>query len=116
MVDQWSLSSRSVSPEVSDDQGWDVSQTPQSQPDQSQPDQNQPEVTRFYVREHQRTLPSGRVITVRRHSRTRGSHGRAVTPIRMIHPKVAEKGKGKGQGKSGKGKRITSQVSSGDEQ
>eukprot|EP00971_Amphidinium_carterae_P180883 3588139-Amphidinium_carterae.1 len=103
MVDQWSLSSRSVSPKESDDQGRDVCQTPQRQPDQSQPNQNQPEVTRFYVREHQMTLPSGRVITVRRHSRTRGTKG-------------AGKSKGKGKGKSGKGKRITSQVSLGDEQ
>eukprot|EP00971_Amphidinium_carterae_P264409 5245170-Amphidinium_carterae.1 len=99
LVDQWS--SRSPSSDESDSQGRDVSQTPHRQPDESQPDQNQPEVTRFYVRSHQRTLPDGRVITIRRHSRTRGRAG---------------KSKGKGKGKSGKDKRITSQVSSGDEQ
>eukprot|EP00971_Amphidinium_carterae_P278598 5530371-Amphidinium_carterae.1 len=95
MVDQWSLSSRSVSPEESDDQGRVVNQE-----DRSQPDQNQPEVTddRIYVRSHQRTLPSGNVITVRRHSRSRGNHGRALTPVRRIHPKGAGKSKGKGKG------------------
>eukprot|EP00971_Amphidinium_carterae_P037441 736309-Amphidinium_carterae.1 len=61
LLDQWS--SRSPSSEESDSQGPDVSQTPQRQPDESKPDQNQPEVTRFYVRSHQRTLPDGRVIT-----------------------------------------------------
>eukprot|EP00971_Amphidinium_carterae_P248024 4924691-Amphidinium_carterae.1 len=65
LVDQYS--SRSVSSEESDDQG-----RVGDQPDQSQPDQSQPEVTRIYVRTHQRTLPDGRVITIRSHSRNRG--------------------------------------------
>eukprot|EP00971_Amphidinium_carterae_P273804 5434318-Amphidinium_carterae.1 len=110
LVDQYS--SRSVSSEESDSQGRVV-----NQPDQSQADLSQPEVTRVYVRSHQRTLPDGRVMTIRSHSRSRGRSGRSVTfsPDRVIHPKG--KGKIKGKGKTGKqGKRINRPISSEDEQ
>eukprot|EP00971_Amphidinium_carterae_P239419 4753017-Amphidinium_carterae.1 len=62
MVDRWSSRSP-ITSEDSDNQGRDVNQAAQRQPDQSQPEITQPEGTRFYVREHQRTLPSGRVVT-----------------------------------------------------